>query len=147
MLATRSQGHLGRSAHSINVVSAHEPHRWQSKNLLSFAESIWMNPYWPFENRFTQWCSENRPLELETELRLRRDALEVVLTAILAGEITSLDGVDTALSKKISAHHGLAQFEMNSNWICTSQEWVCPCCSRSKFQVSRVGIKGQILAK
>lgn len=36
---------------------------------------------------------------------------------------------------------------MNSLWISSSQHWLCPCCGRSKFDISRLGKKTQILAK
>lgn len=62
-----------------------------------------------------------------------------------AGEVPSLDGVDSPLSRSIQAKHQLYDFEMNSNWIGSSQDWTCPCCARSKFQISRVG-KRKILA-
>jgi rubredoxin len=38
-------------------------------------------------------------------------------------------------------------FEMNSHWVASSQTWVCPCCERSKYSISRLGNKNQILAK
>ncbi|MCW0422137.1 hypothetical protein NB713_000080 [Xanthomonas sacchari] len=51
------------------------------------------------------------------------------------------------MSLKIKHHHRLDDVEMNSHWIGCSQEWTCPCCGRSKFQISRIGRKQQILAK
>ena len=73
--------------------------------------------------------------------------LAILLEALRAGEITSLDGVDSPLSRRIAAHHGVARFEMNHEWVFSSQDWTCPGCSRSKFEISRVGTQGQILAK
>ncbi|MDB5971116.1 MAG: rubredoxin family protein [Hydrocarboniphaga sp.] len=99
------------------------------------------------QSRFFRWCTEHAPLKYDEEQALRREALSVLVESINAGEIISLDGIDTPLSKKIKAHHQLANFEMNSNWIGSSQDWMCPCCSRSKFQIARVGKKRQILAK
>lgn len=100
-----------------------------------------------FQSRFGRWCAEHEPLDYERGPVLRQEALGILVESINAGEISSLDGVDTPLSMKIKAHHQLADFEMNSNWIGSSQDWVCPCCSRSKFQISRSGKKCQILTK
>lgn len=99
------------------------------------------------QSRFSRWCTDNAPLSHERERALREEALGVLVESIVAGEITSLDGIDTPLSRRIKAHHQLVDFEMNSNWVGSSQAWTCPCCSRSKFQISRVGNKRQILAK
>ena len=71
----------------------------------------------------------------------------MIKEAVKSGELTSLDSVESPLSKTILAHHGVQTFEMNGNWICTSQSWSCPCCRRSKFEISRVGSFGQVLAK
>lgn len=87
----------------------------------------------------------SRPQEEREALRIQ--ALSVLLNSINSGEITSLDGVDSPVSQRIKAHHKSNFFEMNTNWIGSSQNWICPCCSRSKFQISRIGNKGQILAK
>lgn len=78
---------------------------------------------------------------------LRKDAMIAIVKSVKDGDITSLDGVESPLSERIRARHGATDFEMNSNWVGSSQNWICPCCDRSKFQVARVGNKGQILAK
>lgn len=96
---------------------------------------------------YWRWCASHSALSIEQKQALSKEALSTLLESVNAGEITTLDGVDTLLSKQISAHHGATDFEMNSNWMGSSQNWACPCCSRSKFQISRVGKKGQILAK
>lgn len=99
-------------------------------------------------SRFAQWLDDHQSEPpLEHDSALRSEALNALVESINTGEITSLDGVESPLSKQISALHGLSHFEMNSNWICSSQEWICPCCARSKLQISRKGKKGQILAK
>lgn len=98
-------------------------------------------------SRYWQWYLKHRPFSLEEEQTFRTEALRSLVESVRAGEITSLDGVGTELSTRIRAHHGLSDFEMNSNWICSPQDWICPCCERSKFQISRAGKKGQILAK
>jgi rubredoxin len=95
-------------------------------------------------NRYADWYDRHRR-DLEHELCV--EALDMVAGAVEAGEITTLDGVKSPLSKRISEHHGIDIFEMNSNWACSPQDWVCPCCQRNKFQISRPGSKGQILAK
>ncbi len=98
-------------------------------------------------SQFGKWCSAHEEIDYEYQQQLRKEALAALVASVRDGEIISLDGVESPLSLKISEHHGLTSFEMNGNWIGSSQTWVCPCCSRSKFQVSRIGKKDQILAK
>ena len=95
-----------------------------------------------------KWCLEHPgPYTLNEEIELRKEAMAALVESVKTGDITSLDGVESPLSERIRARHGVTDFEMNSNWVGSSQDWICPCCGRSKFQVSRVGKKGQILAK
>lgn len=97
------------------------------------------------ESRFWRWYRTHHSFDQRDAWR--QEALEIVTTSVNAGEMIDLDGVDSPLSKRIKAHHRRDEFEMNSNWICSSQAWNCPCCGRSKFQVSRLGRQSQILAK
>jgi len=76
------------------------------------------------ESRFWQWCVSHRPLSLEEEQALGQKALKVLIASVKAGEIVSLDGIETPLSKRIAAQHGVDDFEMNSNWICSAQNWI-----------------------
>lgn len=100
-----------------------------------------------FDSSFAQWCIKNvRPREC-TDSDLQREGLDVLVESFARGEITSLDGVDSAMSASIRAVHGEHPFEMNSNWILCAQDWICPCCGRDKLAVSRTGAKGQILCK
>ncbi|MCK9215425.1 MAG: hypothetical protein M0P52_13415 [Rhodoferax sp.] len=99
-------------------------------------------------SRFMEWCLEHPgPYTLSEEIELRKEAMAVIVESVKAGDITSLDGAESPLSERIRAQHRATDFEMNSNWVGSSQDWICPCCGRSKFQVSRVGKKGQILVK
>lgn len=77
----------------------------------------------------------------------RNTALRLAVKCINDGTLDLLDGVGSPLSCEIKKHHGVELFEMNRNWVETSQYWRCPCCERGKFEISRVGGKGQILAK
>lgn len=100
------------------------------------------------QSLFMKWCLEHPgPYTPSEEIELRKEAMAVLVKSVKAGDITSLDGAESPLSERIRAQHGVTDFEMNSNWVGSSQDWICPCCGRSKFQVSRVGKKGQILAK
>lgn len=92
------------------------------------------------------WARQNE-LSHEDIQERRKIALALAIEGIADGSIESLDGVRSPLSRKIQAHHGRDQFEMNRNWVETAQSWKCPCCNRGKFEISRVGSKGQILAK
>lgn len=92
------------------------------------------------------WAKENsEPYEATQEKS--QIALKLAIEGINDGSIESLDGFNSPLAREIKEHHGVDQFEMNRNWIETSQRWKCPCCNRGKFEISRIGNKGQILAK
>lgn len=99
------------------------------------------------DSKFYRWHLVNTSRDYEQIQRLRTEALKILIESINVGEVTGLDGVDSPLSQQIRTIHGVEQFEMNANWMGSSQLWVCPCCSRSKPEISRVGKKGQILAK
>jgi rubredoxin len=98
-------------------------------------------------SNFWQWSLENMPSKEYPSTEIRTEASKRLVQAIQDGLITSLDGVDSNLSKSLMKIHGLDQFEMNSNWILTAQDWLCPCCKRGKIEISRRGNKNQILAK
>lgn len=74
-------------------------------------------------------------------------ALPLLLECVETGEVTCLDGQASPVSKQMLDKHGSRPFEMNTNWVGSPQEWICPCCRRPKFEISRVGNRGQILAK
>lgn len=96
---------------------------------------------------FGQWQLRQRSSLGPAEEERRREALTRLLASFEAGEIISLDGVDSAMAKAIVAIHGDRPFEMHSNWILSPQDWRCPGCDRGKAAISRLGAKGQILAK
>ncbi|GAA4417991.1 hypothetical protein GCM10011450_09430 [Advenella faeciporci] len=98
------------------------------------------------DNTLTQWVRQHSH-DYEKEAADRACALELAIQCINDGTLTLLDGPNSPLSRQIKLYHGLDTFEMNGNWIGTAQDWRCPCCNRSKFEISRVGNKKQILAK
>ncbi|MGY4492801.1 hypothetical protein [Pseudomonas sp. TE3610] len=99
-----------------------------------------------FENALSHW-SKKHSVSNDFELELKAKALELAIACINDGSLRSLDGVDSPLSQVIKKLHGVHLIEMNSGWVETSQDWCCPCCGRSKLNISRVGAKNQILAK
>ncbi|MEO8390725.1 hypothetical protein [Polaromonas sp.] len=99
------------------------------------------------DSRFWRWTLAQKPNDFEETQSLRQDALALLVESVNIGEVSCLDGVNSPVSLAIKRHHKVDDFEMNSNWIGSSQDWFCPCCNRSKFQITRVGSKGQILAK
>lgn len=101
----------------------------------------------PYESEFLQWCLQHKVTDPSHDPARRAEALSLLVSGVRAGEIVSFDGIDSPLSRRIREHHGSSSFEMNSHWVGSSQNWVCPCCGRSKFQLSRRGRSGQILAK
>lgn len=100
-----------------------------------------------FGSGFWHWYVEHQPLPPDADAALREQALAVLTESVNAGEITTLDGVNSPLARRIQAHQQTPDFEMNSNWILSSQNWACPCCGRSKFQIARTGKNNQIVAK
>lgn len=97
-------------------------------------------------NALARWAQPYR-LDYEADAARRAHALKLAIQCINDGTLTLLDGPDSPLSRQIKSHHSLDTFEMNRHWIGTAQDWQCPCCSRTKFDISRAGNLGQILAK
>lgn len=104
------------------------------------------------ENRFLEsdfwaWYCEQSRNDMAHETELREAALELIVDAVKSGTLTCLDSVESPLTRKIQAHHGVDEFETNDNWLGCDQDWKCPGCQRDKFHISRIGKQGQILAK
>ncbi|MDP1956199.1 MAG: hypothetical protein Q8K71_17165 [Polaromonas sp.] len=99
------------------------------------------------DSRFWRWTLAQKSDDFEKTQSLRGAALALLVESVNSGEVSCLDGVNSPMAVTIQKHHRADDFEMNSHWIGSSQDWVCPCCKRTKFQISRVGGKGQILAK
>lgn len=97
-------------------------------------------------NALTDWAKNNGECYEDVQER-RSTALRLAIKCINDGTLDWLDGVGSPLSCEIKKHHRTELFEMNRNWVETSQHWKCPCCERNKFEISRIGSKGQILAK
>lgn len=97
-------------------------------------------------NALAIWAKENED-EYNYSMERKATALKLAIQCINDGSLISVDGVGSPLSKRIKEFHECETFEMNSNWVETSQRWRCPCCERGKFEISRVGNKSQILAK
>ncbi|ULQ47664.1 hypothetical protein JN531_005090 [Flagellatimonas centrodinii] len=100
-----------------------------------------------FQSELYQWHTRIKAVAIEDEQAFRDEALAALRKSLEMGDIDSIDGIDSPLSKRIKAHHKAEQVEMNSNWIRSPQGWSCPCCLRSKFQISRLGRQQQIIAK
>lgn len=112
----------------------------------SLKDIVSINPDF-YSSRFARWSEEQVSSNSESLPALRARALQLLVASVKHGEIVSIDGIDSPLSLRILAHHGEHEFEMNSHWIASSQTWVCPCCERSKYLISRLGKKNRILAK
>ncbi|WP_137819186.1 hypothetical protein [Pseudomonas sp. 2FG] len=97
-------------------------------------------------NALAAWAEKSEDYH-ERVREERATALSLAVKCINDGTLDLLDGVESPLSCEIKKRHGAELFEMNRNWVETSQYWKCPCCERGKFDISRVGSKGQILAK
>ena len=98
-------------------------------------------------SRFKRWCDLHDQAGEENDRVLRAEALAVLVESIKAGEVTTLDGAGSPQTRRISAYHRRSELEMTDNWVLSAQNWSCPGCGRSKFQISRTGTGDQILAK
>lgn len=96
--------------------------------------------------RYGDWIREQTEARTPREI-IRANGLKLLVECIDKGEISRLDSCNSPISRAIMKHHGATVFEMNSNWALSPQDWRCPCCRRSKLEISRVGQHGQILAK
>ena len=95
-----------------------------------------------------QWLRAHEDADwFERRAQLSRQAHQHLEAAVESGELVSLDGIRSPLSRRILEFHAAQTIQMNSSWVCTAQDWKCPCCKRSKFEISRVGQRGQVLAK
>lgn len=68
-----------------------------------------------------------------------------ILAGVESGEIDNIDGVISPTSKAIAERLGTTEFDMNSWWIETPQNWTCPACGRNKLDVARVNSKGEAM--
>lgn len=98
-------------------------------------------------SQYYSWWRQHRIPFPEPNQEHAEQALRLIIEGIRNGEITFLDGECSPLTQRLKEHHQIDTLEMNSNWITTPQQWRCPCCNRTKFEISRIGSKGQILAK
>lgn len=68
-----------------------------------------------------------------------------ILAGVESGEVDNIDGVMSPTSKAIAERLGTTEFDMNSWWIETPQNWSCPACGRSKLDMARVNTKGEAM--
>jgi rubredoxin len=99
-----------------------------------------------YYSRFGDW-SQNRHPPSGVPNDEYGEGLQLLVECVDSGEITCLDSQNSPVAREILALHGERRFEMNSSWVGSPQDWACPCCGRTKVQLSRVGKKEQILAK
>lgn len=76
----------------------------------------------------------------EQELHIQK-----IVTQIATGHITLFDGVMSPMSFAIQERLGTKEFDMNSWWVKTPQEWICPACDRAKLDIARVNKKGEAM--
>lgn len=68
-----------------------------------------------------------------------------IISLIISGELTSIDGVMSPVSVALSARLGSNEFDINSWWVKTPQEWICPACGRKKIDLARLNTKNEIM--
>ncbi|MEQ1515855.1 MAG: hypothetical protein ABL931_05130 [Usitatibacteraceae bacterium] len=72
-------------------------------------------------DQFWAWYREHIAEDLDGLQERTAEGLGVLVEAVKAGDIVSIDGVESPLARKIAAHHGVDLFEMNANWIGSAQ--------------------------
>jgi hypothetical protein len=97
-------------------------------------------------SEFSNWSKSHEPAPGDRTAEYE-EGLKLLLDGVKTGEISCLDGPDSPVSQKIVGRYGERVFEMNGNWVGSPQDWFCPCCERTKFEIARVGKQNQILAK
>jgi rubredoxin len=66
---------------------------------------------------------------------------------VAAGRLRTLDGTLSPLGQRISAHWRRRDFVMTRDWVLLSQDWTCPGCGRTKFELTRLDQAKHILAR
>ncbi len=120
---------------------ARSPHSFgggRRRHLMDISEFLY--------SKFGTWYRAGQP-DYESSLERRDEGIQLLVDGVRSGEIKYLDSVDSPMTRRIKERHGLDEFETNSHWLGSDQEWTCPCCRRTKFEISRVGNLNQILAK
>lgn len=85
---------------------------------------------------------ETNPDDYEAACKAARTA---VIAALGKGELTSLDGVMSPLSTALTVRLGSMRFDMNSWWVKTPQNYLCPACGREKIDLARLNTKQEIM--
>ena len=85
------------------------------------------------------------PFENSTEDLACEVNQERVLAEVASGELTSIDGIASPNSLMLVSRLGATTFDMNSWWVKTPQDWVCPACGRDKSDIARLNTKGEIM--
>lgn len=97
-------------------------------------------------NALSKWAKGFE--EHDRLLRNRRnEAISIAIDCVNDGTLTKIDGPNSVLSCQIKDFFKCNAIEMNSNWITSSQHWICPCCGRGKFDIAKKGKKEQIVLK
>lgn len=68
-----------------------------------------------------------------------------ILAGVESGDVDNIDGVMSPTSRAIAERLGTTEFDMNSWWIQTPQDWTCPACGRNKLDIARLNTKGEAM--
>lgn len=82
---------------------------------------------------------------LASNLLASEEAQDAVISAIRNGQITQIDGVMSPISVALSSRLDSTLFDMNSWWVKTPQNWICPACGRGKIDLARLNTKAEIM--
>lgn len=88
---------------------------------------------------------EEQPNEIASDEAACKVAQAAVIAAIRNGELTSMDGVMSPISLALVSRLSTMEFDMNSWWVETPQNYTCPACGREKIDIARLNTKDEIM--
>lgn len=65
---------------------------------------------------------------------------------VASGDV-SLDGFMSPLTRALAERFGAESVDMTFGWACTSMEWTCPACGRSKPEIVRLNTNGHLMCR
>lgn len=89
--------------------------------------------------------TEEAPNEIASDEKACELAQTTLIAAIEKGTFTWMDGVMSPISMALSARLGSTEFDMNSWWVSTPQNYTCPACGREKIDIARLNTNKEIM--
>lgn len=88
---------------------------------------------------------EKEPDEITSDEKACELARTEFIAAIRMGVFTWMDGWMSPISLALSTRLGSMEFDMNSWWVETPQNYTCPACGREKIDIARLNTSKEIM--